>query len=171
MLISFFCGSVVEFLLQSAQSGVHGLLFKVFPFLGELQLSSFSSLCFIFPQMLTVTAFTQGSCMFHSNLLKCNKIGTEMFCLLMLAFFVHLFFLQTNREEGLFMESISERDSLLWFLSLKPFWNLKILLEAFASFYCPSIALYVTLGRLKHFKISIFSALLCRILMHFNFLA
>lgn len=57
MLISFFCGSVVEFLLQSAQSGVHGLLFKVFPFLGELQLSSFSFLCFIFPQMLTVTAF------------------------------------------------------------------------------------------------------------------
>lgn len=57
MLISFFCGSMVEFLLQSAQSGVHGLLFKVFPFLGELQLSSFSFLCFIFPQMLTVTAF------------------------------------------------------------------------------------------------------------------
>lgn len=59
MLISFFCGSVVEFLLQSAQSGVHGLLFKVFPFLGELQLSSSGKRCPL--QLISVFYFPSNA--------------------------------------------------------------------------------------------------------------
>lgn len=162
---------MVEFFLRSVQSSFHDLFFKVFLLQGELQLFSSSFLFIIFPQMLIVTAF-------YTRKLFVSQQSSEMqqdqdwkvpFIDVLLAFFVHMFFLQTNREEGLSMENISEYLTVIF--ELKAILEFKNTIRGICKFLFPSVALCVTLGRLEHFKISIFIALLCRRLMYFKLVA